>query len=304
MSWFLIALGAPFLWAFVNIADKFLVDNYSGKEKSSGSLVLFSSLIGIVACIGIALFTNGFLMVDFFDRILLAITGILGICWVILYLFALEIEDVSTVVPWMLTIPVFGYFLGYIILGESLSVQQLIGGVVVLLGASILAFDFSGIKILFKKKIAFLMLLSCLIYSVNGVIFKFVTEVDSFWGSSFWEYLGLGVGGIFIFLCNKKYRNQFISNIKESGRKIFMLNISSEWVTIFGNLLTNYALLLAPVAMVYLVHTFQPVVVLFFTFLTTKFFPKVITEDFSLKVLFPKIVAIGIMIIGSIFLLR
>ncbi len=303
MSWFLIAIGAPFLWAFVNIADKFLVDNYSGEKKSSGSLVLFSSLIGIIACIGIAIFTDGFLMVDFFDRILLVITGILGICWVILYLFALEIEDVSTVVPWMLTIPVFGYFLGYLILGESLSVQQLVGGMIVLLGAGILAFDFSNIKILFKKKIAFLMILSCLLYSVNGVIFKFVTEVDSFWGSSFWEYLGLGLGGLCIFLCHKKYRHQFISNIRESGRKIFVLNISSEWMTILGNLLTNYALLLAPVAMVYLVHTFQPVVVLFLTFLTTKFFPQVVKEDFSLKVLLPKIIAITIMIVGSIFLL-
>ena len=47
MKWFLIALAAPFLWAFVNIADSFLIAKFSEKEKerSSGGLVLFSSLV-------------------------------------------------------------------------------------------------------------------------------------------------------------------------------------------------------------------------------------------------------------------
>ena len=59
LNWFFIALAAPFLWALVNLADKYLVANYSGKEKSSGSLVLFSSLIGIIASFTIGIFTRG-----------------------------------------------------------------------------------------------------------------------------------------------------------------------------------------------------------------------------------------------------
>ena len=58
MNWFFIALGAPFLWAIVNIADQFLVAKYSvrEKERSSGGLVLFSSLIGIFIALGIGRF--------------------------------------------------------------------------------------------------------------------------------------------------------------------------------------------------------------------------------------------------------
>jgi len=33
MTWFFIALGAPFLWAVVNIADNFMVSKFSQKEK-------------------------------------------------------------------------------------------------------------------------------------------------------------------------------------------------------------------------------------------------------------------------------
>src|ERR1035437_9180670 len=112
MQWFFIALAAPFLWALVNITDKYLVVNYSvGKGKSSGALVLFSSLIGLVASLLIGIFTRGVFAISLLDKALLLFIGAFGICWIILYLFTLEIEDVSATIPWMLTIPVFGYIL-------------------------------------------------------------------------------------------------------------------------------------------------------------------------------------------------
>ncbi|MDP2789426.1 MAG: hypothetical protein Q8O46_05315 [bacterium] len=49
MQWFFIALGAPFLWAVVNISDQYLVLRYAVGRRGSGGLVLFSSLIGILA---------------------------------------------------------------------------------------------------------------------------------------------------------------------------------------------------------------------------------------------------------------
>jgi len=76
----------------------------------------------------------------------------------------------------------------------------------------------------------------------------------------------------------------------------------SESVSVVGNFLTNFAFLLAPVAMVYLVESFQPVVLLFLTILGTKFFPKIISENISRKVLIPKTLAIILMTIGSVFL--
>ena len=62
---------------------------------------------------------------------------------------------------------------------------------------------------------------------------------------------------------------------------------------------TNFALLLAPVTMVYLIGSLQPAIVLFLTILSTKFFPHIIKENLSKRVLIPKILAILLMIIGS-----
>src|ERR1035437_6576858 len=104
MQWFFIALVAPFLWAFVNIADHYLISKYSQREKehSSGGLVIFSSFIGIfIACL-ILVFTQGIFDISSADKLLLILAGVLTIVWIILYLYAMEIEEVSRVVPWFL----------------------------------------------------------------------------------------------------------------------------------------------------------------------------------------------------------
>jgi drug/metabolite transporter (DMT)-like permease len=304
MNWFLIALGAPILWGIVNISDNYLVANFSQKEKerSSGGLVLFSSLIGIFIAFFIFLFTPFVFNISILDKILLFITGGLTIIWILFYLYALEIEDVSSVVPWFLTIPIFGYILGYIFLGESLTTFQIIGSAIVLFGSVIISIDFKEEKRKIKHKPVFYMICASLAAALSGVIFKSVTIGGDFWVSSFWEYLGLGIIGLVIYFFIPKYRHEFNYMNKTGGRKIFILNIVSELMSIFGNLLTNFAILLAPITMVYLVSSFQPAIVLVLSIIGTKFFPHIIKENISKRVLVPKIIAICIMIFGSIFL--
>ena len=113
MSWFLIALGAPFLWSVVNIFDQYMVKKYSVGEKGSGGLVLFSSLIGIWAAIFIGIFTSGIFKIPIADKLLLILAGGLSISWIIIYLYTIEVEDISFIVPWFSIVPIFGYILGY-----------------------------------------------------------------------------------------------------------------------------------------------------------------------------------------------
>lgn len=302
MQWFFIALGAPFLWAMVNIFDQYLVDRYSTGTRGSGGLVLFSSLIGIVVAGIIGIFTPGVFNIPLLDKVLLVTTGGLTIAWVILYLFTLEIEEISSVVPWFLTIPIFGYILGYVFLGETLTTQQRLGSLVTMLGVLLISIDFSKQNKGFKWRPALYMMGACIMLAASGIIFKYVTIGENFWISSFWEYAGLGLFGVLIYMFVPKYRNEFKLMNKEGGRNILALNITSELMTIMGNLLTNYAILLAPITMVYLVGSFQPALVLILTIFTTKFFPNILKEDISKSVLIYKWLAIGIMLVGSVIL--
>lgn len=302
MNWFFIALGAPFLWALTNIFDQYLVSRYSTGTRGSGGLVLFSSLIGIFVAIGILIWGVPVWGLSQMDKGLLVLIGGIKISWIILYLFALEIEDVSSVVPWFLTIPIFGYILGYIFLGETLTVPQMVGSVITLLGVCLISIDFSGIKKIFKWRLAAYMISACLLFAVTGLIFKYVTIDGEFWASSFWEYAGLGLWGILIYVFVPKYRAEFTHMNKSGGATIFSLNTLSEALAVVGDFLTNFALLLAPVTMVYLVGSFQPAVVLLLTILGTKFFPHIVKENLNKNVLLPKVVAVIIMILGSAIL--
>ncbi len=302
MTWFFIALGAPFLWGITNIFDQYLVTKYSTGERRSGGLVLFSSLIGVFVALLIGIFVPGLFEISHLDKMLLLLTGGITIAWVILYLFALEIEEVSSVVPWFLTVPIFGYIFGYFFLGETLSKNQMLGAIIVFLGLLILVTDFTGKKNKLKMKAGLYMICACMMLATSGIIFKYVTTSGNFWISSFWEYIGLGAIGIMIFAFVPKYRKEFIQMNKSGGMSIFTLNTVSEIMTILGNLLTNYAILLAPVTMVYLVGSFQPAIVLFFTILATKFFPKLAKENLSRQVLVPKIISVVIILAGTFVL--
>ena len=304
MNWFLIALSAPFLWSIVNIFDNYLVANFSTKERerSSGGLVLFSSLVGIIIAFLIYLTNSNLFEIPLIDKILLFITGILTIVWIIFYLFALEIEEVSNVVPWFLTVPIFGYILGYFFLGETLTNKELLGSLIILIGVALVSIDWQKGNRKLKHKPVLYMSIACFLVAISGVVFKYVTVDNDFWISSFWEYLGLGITGLMIYLFVPKYRNEFHFMNKEGGKKIFLLNTFSEFLTIAGNLLTNYALLLAPVTLVYLVGSFQPAIVLILAILGTKFLPKLIKEDISKENLKIKLLSIILMLIGSLLL--
>jgi drug/metabolite transporter (DMT)-like permease len=264
--------------------------------------VLFSSFIGIVSALVIGLFTRGIFTIPVTDVFLLMFTGLLTIVWIVLYLYALEIEEVSSVAPWFLTVPIFGYIFGNMFLGEVLTQHQLIGSIIILVGVIVLSLNFSRERKRFKHKPVLYMVVACILVALSGVIFKCVTVENNFWASSFWEYAGLGLSGLLIYIFIPKYRREFMHMNKHGGRKIFIVNTISELATITGNLMTNFALLLAPVTMVYLVGSFQPAIVLFMTLACTKFFPQIVMENMSKRVLLAKMLAIAIMTVGSIFL--
>jgi drug/metabolite transporter (DMT)-like permease len=304
MQWFFIALAAPFLWALVNVTDNYLVGRFSNKEKerSSGGLVLFSSLIGLIIAFVIWIFIPNVFYIPFWDKLILLVCGVLTVVWITLYLFSLEIEETSSVVPWFLIVPVFGYILGYIFLGETLVFKQFVGSGIIFAGVVLLSINFESGKKKFKGKHVYYMLFASLAIAVSGIAFKYLTVGNDFWVSSFWEYLGLGLSGLLIFLFIPHYRESFLHMNRTGGHIILSVNIGSELLSILGNLMTNFALLLGPVAMVFLVSTFQPAMVLLLTICGTKFFPHIVRENLSSEKIAVKVTALLCMILGSVVL--
>jgi ankyrin repeat protein len=90
--------------------------------------------------------------------------------------------------------------------------------------------------------------------------------------------------------------------IKNNSKALLSLNGINELIYIGGNIIVAYSYLLAPIGLVLLTESFQPIFVLIIGLFFTIFFPKIIVEKIQAKHIWPKIIAICITGIGTYLL--
>lgn len=303
MHWILLALLSPILLTLVNHLDKYLIEKYF-KDGGVGALLIFSSLAGVLVLPFAWLFSseNVFAMPSYLIFILIVL-GIFSALAVFAYLFALEKEEATVVIPFYQTVPIFSGILGYLLLGEVITTTQIIGMFVIIAGSVILSLELDEVNnFKFKTKAVVLMLISSVLFAINAVIFKKVALESSFWTSIFWENVGLFITGLFVFIFFKNYRKLFLWVFKENRGKIMTFNIINEVLVLVGNISLQYALILAPVALVLLVDSYQPIFVLIWAIIFYFLFPKIFREKVDRKNLVKKIVSIIIIGLGTTIL--
>jgi len=298
MNWFFIALLAPFLLACANHNDKFLLSRYM-KGRNIGSIIIFSALLSVVP---IPIITS--IQPDVYNATLgqgavLVATGMFGVVAVLCYLYALDIDEASFVTPFYQTVPIFAYFLGYFILGETITAIQGVGSFVIIMGALALSFEFGHRRRWFKRKVVGLMLAASFLNAVNGVIFKLIAVDKGFWLSLFWGFVGQVIVGLIFFVCVPRYRKNFFDVVKEYKVAILALIALSEALFTVAEAITLYATLLAPVALVLLVNSFQPLFVFVLGILLTLFFPRLGRESLGGTKMLQKSLGIGLLLAGG-----
>lgn len=304
MIWFFIALIGPFLYALTNHIDKILLEKYF-KHSGVGTLVLFSSLLSAIALPFFFLIDHTILNVDGKSILVLAIVGILNVLVLLCYLIALKNEEASVAVIFYQLVPVFGYILGYFFLGETLTKIQLIAMATIIFGMTIISFEIDiDNKFKIRRKTILPMLAAAFFWALGSVLFKAVAIEENVWRTLFWEHIMLTLVGIGIFIFVKSYRHNFLLAIRNNSRAILSLNVMNESLYIIGNVAFAFAYLLAPIGLVLLTESFQPIFVLAIGVFLTMFFPGLSYEKIGAKHLWPKIIAICITGIGTYLLFR
>jgi drug/metabolite transporter (DMT)-like permease len=303
MSWFFIALWAPFLLACANHNDKFLLSRYL-KEKGIGSIVIFSSLFS-----GSAIPIVLFIQPDAYDVSLVqgsavVAIGMLSVVTVICYLYALDIDEASFVTPFYQTVPIFAYFFGYFILGETITLAQGSGSLVIIVGALALSFEFGRRGIRFKRNVVALMLAASFLSAINGVIFKLIAVDKGFWVSLFWGFVGQVMAGLICLVCVPGYRRDFLGLFKQQKVAVVGLIALSRILFSVSEAVTLYATLLAPVALVLLVNSFQHLFVFIFGIVLTLFLPRVAKESLGHMKMLQKGAGISLMLVGGYLITR
>ncbi len=302
MNWFLIALIGPAIWALVNHIDKYIISKYF-IGRGVGSLVLFTSISGLIISFFIFLFGFGHIFINPANALIIGINGALLVAAFIPYLYALENEEASWASSLYQLIPVFGYMISLIFLHEQLTSPQLFASLLVMIGAVFISLNFSQ-KIKFKAKPFLLMVLSSFMIAVNALVFKIIALEGTFWGTAFWEYIGGGIFGLLLFTLIPLYRKQFIATVQRGKKAVLTINFVSELMNIGAKLAVNFASLLAPLALVWVVNGFQPLIVFIYGIIITIFIPRLGKEDISKKTIIQKLFAMAIMFVGIYFLFK
>jgi len=300
MPWLIFAFSGPILWALSTHIDKYLVERYF-KHGSIAVLMVFTAIIGALALPVIWLFRPSVVALNLQSMAVITTSGLLYMGAIYFYLQALQGEEASTIAPFFQAAGIFGFILGYFVLGEKPSLIQIIGALLVIGGSVILSLRLGQSKVRVKRRLVVLMLTCALAIALSSLIFKFFAVRDEFWTTTFWNFAGQAIFGIILMLIAAN-RRQFIIMMRANTGAVLSVNGANELINLGGNLGVRYALLFAPLGIVQSISSTTSFFVLLFGVALSLFFPKLGREKLSLTNLLQKLIAIVFIVTGVVLI--
>jgi len=264
-------------------------------------LMVFTAIIGALALPFIWLFRPGVVALDIQSMAVIAVSGILYMGAIYFYLQALQTEEASTVAPFFQAAGIFGLILGYFVLGEKLSLLQIIGVLLIIAGSVLLSLRLGQGTSHVKKRLVILMLACALAIALSSLIFKFFAVRDEFWITTFWNFAGQVLFGVILMLIAAN-RRQFKKMMRSNTSAVLSVNGANELINLGGNLGVRYTLLFVPLGIVQAISSTTSFFVLFFGVVISLFFPKLGSEEIGLASLMQKIIATTLVVAGVLLI--
>jgi drug/metabolite transporter (DMT)-like permease len=306
MSWLIFAFSGPILWAASTHMDKYLVERYF-KNSDVAVLLIFTALIGLVTLPFIWWFAPAVAAVGLANAALMAFSGLLYMGAMLFYLRALQSEEASVVAPFFQAAPLFGFVLGYLVLGETLSPAQMAGGGLIVGGTVLVSRradpGAAGAGSKLNLRLAALMLACALSLAVSSLIFKIFALRDEFWPTTFWMFAGEALFGAAL-LAIAPYRRQFVALLRRNPGAVLSINAVNELINLGGGLGTRFALVLAPLSLVQAIGSTTTLFVFGFGVALSLFFPGLGREDISRRELTHKGLAAVLVAAGAVLVTR
>lgn len=270
--WILFSFLAPLFRAISNIIDSYLINNIF---KNKFSLILISSTTNLIF-LPIILFFQFPEKIDLNLIPFFIVIGILDYWYLIPYYKALQLNESSKVISfyslWLLFTPILAYFA----VDEKLSFYQYIWYFIIIISSIVLSLDLKWKKIIFNKSIIY-MVIAWIMLSISNVIWKYIfNNVDFFTWYFWWSIIS------FLIFLNVFFIKEVRSEIKKnifSINKNFKLLIFNEFLTFVGIILCYYAISISDVSIVKWIVWIQPIYVLTFTIILSKYFPNIFKEN-------------------------
>src|SRR3989338_799178 len=297
MNWILYALLSRFFWAADNIVDKFIIGKYI---KDSYVLTLIGGIAPLFIAIIIFL-TSRLNWIGLTPISIMILAGAIQIVAEFAFYQALLKEEVSRVIPLFQFTPIFVFILSFIFLKETLTIKQSLGFILILLGGVFISVK--KIKGLFTLRAAFWwMMLSSFIYAIQAVIGKAFYNIYPFVIVTFYLSIGMFIPTFLLLLFSKKLKTKFTKELSSLPTKGWFTVVLGIVFVAFAYITSFLAFSTGLVSIISVLRGFQSVFVLIFSIALSLWLPKILKEELAGKVLFTKILAIAIMLIGLYFI--
>jgi drug/metabolite transporter (DMT)-like permease len=260
MTWVFYASLMPLLWSLGNVLDQFIARE--AFKRSAFSFLVISGLATVPLVIVLAMMFPVVLQIPPFTILILLLAGLIGFAGAWPYIIALTEDDASTAIPVLQTVPVFVYVLGYLLLGETLTWLQMLGGALVVAGAVAFVWNPQTRKI--HTRTLLLMLASSLIWAGYAVWIRYWALELPWIAVTFWNFAAWSLLGIVGILLSKPIMGDFKGLFRRNVLHIFLpLIVAQQIFACTADMLQTHAMSLAPTGVqVVLFNGIQPVVIM------------------------------------------
>lgn len=308
MSWLLLVLFATFLDAIRIFIDNFVSDTFF-KGRLAASQKYFAApadLIAAVILLAITGFSFGQTELPIF--LLIIFSGAIYTIGGIPYYRALEIEESTNIGIFVQLAPVLYLVLGWLFLGESFSLYQLIAIPVILLAPLIIVFSTRKRSRKIKIRAIFYAFLYILFAVIGNLIFVKVNSLESnqlnFISEIAFFYIGMGISNFIIVLLRPKWRKRFVAVTKQHKLKLLAPLSLNFVISVIKNMAYRAGLIIAPTVAVASAasDSAEPIVIFFLGILLTLIWPKFGRENLSRKTVIVHLIATILVVVGIILL--
>ena len=292
MNWMFFAILPYALFSATNFIEKFLIEK---KIRYPSAMVILGGLLTFGLGV-ILLALRRFHVLPGVQIVYLLVSGVLNALYLLPYFRALAYDDASRVVPLFQFYPIFVLVISFLFFHERLTQSELLGFVFVTVGGFLLGLEKVEKQFFRIKKSFWFMMLASFLYGMTGILFKFVT-VSDYWLNMGYQSMGMGIGAMILCLYSP-FRKEFVYEMKRMKLRVLHIVFWNIAIGTAADFLTFFAITLAPIALVTSMQGTQPVFLLLFGLILTRFFPKIIKEDVSRKTILLKIVSMILLGIG------
>lgn len=303
MLWIPIAISAYFFLALVAIIDKKLLTNRIPEPIS------YAFYVGLLNVVTLVLIPFGFTMLDA-PLVLFALSA--GIAFVIGIYFlysTLRLSEASRALPLIgAATPLFILFFSTVITKTHLTIHELSAIGLFIAGGLLLSIKQNHSAPLFKIsrhdisiKIVVPGILAAFFFASSLFLTEEVFNQTDFISGFIWMRIGNVLAALFILLLPTARKIIFNTSrhLAPSSKKIFLVN---QFMGGTGNLLLNIAIFLGPVAVINAMQGIQYFFIFLLALFFTSFYPRIIRESFSPRILSGKLAGIFLIVLGFIFL--